>query len=77
VRAADPWERIAPMAVEDEEEVPGRRVPVQTREAQALDRRLRRHPDRVVPVLSEPEGARFRLVKAGDDWRIDSGYTLD
>jgi hypothetical protein len=27
--------------------------------------------------LSEPEGARFRLVKTGDEWRIDSGYTLD
>jgi hypothetical protein len=27
--------------------------------------------------LSEPQGARFRLVKTGDEWRIDSGYTLD
>jgi hypothetical protein len=27
--------------------------------------------------LSEPEGARFLLVKTNDVWRIDSGYTLD
>ena len=26
--------------------------------------------------LSEPEGARFLLVKTNDVWRIDSGYTL-
>jgi hypothetical protein len=26
--------------------------------------------------LSEPEGARFLLAKLGDEWRIDSGYTL-
>jgi uncharacterized protein YdbL (DUF1318 family) len=26
--------------------------------------------------LSEPQGARFLLVKVGSDWRIDSGYTL-
>jgi hypothetical protein len=26
--------------------------------------------------LSEPEGARFLLAKVGDEWRIDSGYTL-
>jgi hypothetical protein len=33
--------------------------------------------DRARAGLSEPEGARFRLVKTGDEWRIDSGYTLD
>jgi hypothetical protein len=27
--------------------------------------------------LSEPPGARFLLVKTSDEWRIDSGYTLD
>jgi hypothetical protein len=27
--------------------------------------------------LSKPEGARFLLVKTDDEWRIDSGYTLD
>lgn len=27
--------------------------------------------------LSEPPGARFLLVKTNDEWRIDSGYTLD
>jgi hypothetical protein len=27
--------------------------------------------------LSEPSGARFLLVKTNDEWRIDSGYTLD
>lgn len=32
--------------------------------------------DRATAGLSEPEGAQFRLVKAGDVWRIDSGYTL-
>ena len=32
---------------------------------------------RATAGLSEPEGARFRLVKTGDEWRIDSGYTLD
>ncbi len=26
--------------------------------------------------LSEPEGARFLLLKVGTEWRIDSGYTL-
>lgn len=26
--------------------------------------------------LSEPDGARFLLVKVGGEWRIDSGYTL-
>lgn len=33
--------------------------------------------NRATAGLSEPKGARFRLVKTGDDWRIDSGYTLD
>jgi hypothetical protein len=33
--------------------------------------------DRAKAALSEPEGARFRLVKTGEEWRIDSGYTLD
>jgi hypothetical protein len=32
--------------------------------------------DRATAGLSEPEGAEFRLVKKGDEWRIDSGYTL-
>jgi hypothetical protein len=27
--------------------------------------------------LSEPPGAGFLLVKTNDEWRIDSGYTLD
>jgi hypothetical protein len=27
--------------------------------------------------LSEPPGARLLLVKTNDEWRIDSGYTLD
>jgi hypothetical protein len=31
---------------------------------------------RATAVLSKPEGARFLLVKTGDEWRIDSGYTL-
>lgn len=26
--------------------------------------------------LSEPPGARLLLVKTGEDWRIDSGYTI-
>jgi hypothetical protein len=33
--------------------------------------------NRATAGLSEPAGARFRLVKTGDEWRIDSGYTLD
>jgi hypothetical protein len=33
--------------------------------------------NRATAGLSEPEGSRFRLVKTGDEWRIDSGYTLD
>ena len=33
--------------------------------------------NRATAGLSDPEGARFRLVKTGDEWRIDSGYTLD
>jgi hypothetical protein len=32
--------------------------------------------DRATAGLSEPEGARFLLAKVGDEWRIDSGYTL-
>ena len=32
---------------------------------------------RATAGLSEPEGAHFRLVKTGDEWRIDSGYTVD
>ena len=31
---------------------------------------------RATAGLSEPDGARFLLVKVGGDWRIDSGYTL-
>lgn len=33
--------------------------------------------NRATAGLSEPEGAQFRLVKTGNEWRIDSGYTLD
>jgi len=32
--------------------------------------------DTATAGLSEPEGARFVLVKVGEEWRIDSGYTL-
>jgi hypothetical protein len=32
--------------------------------------------DRATAGLSEPEGARFLLVKVGGEWLIDSGYTL-
>src|SRR5436309_9289482 len=32
--------------------------------------------DTATAGLSEPQGARFLLVKVGSDWRIDSGYTL-
>ena len=32
--------------------------------------------DSAIAGLSEPEGAHFVLTKVGDDWRIDSGYTL-
>jgi hypothetical protein len=32
--------------------------------------------NRATAGLSKPAGARFRLVKTGDEWRIDSGYTL-
>jgi hypothetical protein len=32
--------------------------------------------DTATARLSEPEGARFLLAKVGDEWRIDSGYTL-
>jgi hypothetical protein len=34
------------------------------------------HGDTATAALSEPEGARFVLTRIGDDWRIDSGYTL-
>ncbi len=34
------------------------------------------HGKRATAELSQPEGARFLLVKVGGDWRIDSGYTL-
>ena len=34
------------------------------------------HGDTATAALSEPEGARFVLARIGDDWRIDSGYTL-
>jgi hypothetical protein len=33
--------------------------------------------NRASASLSEPPGARFLLVKTSDEWRIDSGYTLD
>jgi pimeloyl-ACP methyl ester carboxylesterase len=32
--------------------------------------------NRATAGLAEPEGARFLLAKIGDEWRIDSGYTL-
>ena len=38
VRAASRGERIPPVPVENEEQVPGRRVPVEAAEAQAVDR---------------------------------------
>jgi hypothetical protein len=34
------------------------------------------HGDTATALLSEPEGARLLLVNAGNEWRIDSGYTL-
>jgi hypothetical protein len=34
------------------------------------------HDGTATAGLSEPEGARFALARIGDDWRIDSGYTL-
>ena len=34
------------------------------------------HGDTATAALSEPEGARFVLVKVGDEWRIDSGYQV-
>jgi hypothetical protein len=33
--------------------------------------------DTATAGLSEPKGARFVLARIGDDWRIDSGYTLN
>ena len=32
--------------------------------------------DTATAMLSEPEGARFLFAKVGDEWRIDSGYTI-
>jgi hypothetical protein len=32
--------------------------------------------DTATAGLSEPRGARFVLARIGDEWRIDSGYTL-
>jgi hypothetical protein len=37
---------------------------------------VRRQAHTATAGLSEPQGARFLLVKVGSDWRIDSGYTL-
>jgi hypothetical protein len=34
------------------------------------------HGDTATAALSEPEGARLLLVNDGNEWRIDSGYTL-
>jgi hypothetical protein len=34
------------------------------------------HGNTATAGLSEPQGARFLLVRVGDEWRIDSGYTL-
>ena len=34
------------------------------------------HGNRATARLPEPDGARFVLVKAGGEWKIDSGYTL-
>ena len=34
------------------------------------------HGDRATARLPEPDGARFLLVRAGGEWKIDSGYTL-
>jgi hypothetical protein len=34
------------------------------------------HGGKATAALSEPEGARLLLVKDGNEWRIDSGYTL-
>jgi hypothetical protein len=33
--------------------------------------------NRATAGVSKPEGAQFLLVKTDDEWRIDSGYTLD
>jgi hypothetical protein len=33
--------------------------------------------NRATVGVSKPEGAQFLLVKTNDEWRIDSGYTLD
>ena len=34
------------------------------------------HGNTATAGLSDPEGARLVLAKAGGEWRIDSGYTL-
>jgi hypothetical protein len=34
------------------------------------------HGDTATAGLSQPEGARLRLVKVDGEWRIDSGYSL-
>jgi hypothetical protein len=46
---------------------------------EAADDSMEIHVDgnRASAGLAEPAGARFLLVKTGEDWRIDSGYTLD
>jgi hypothetical protein len=33
--------------------------------------------NRATAALSKLEGTQFVLLKRGDEWRIDSGYTLD
>jgi hypothetical protein len=33
--------------------------------------------NRATAGVSKPEGAQFLLIKTDDEWRIDSGYTLD
>ena len=34
------------------------------------------HGNRATARLPEPDGARFVLLRAGSEWKIDSGYTL-
>jgi hypothetical protein len=34
------------------------------------------HGNRATARLPEPDGARFMLLRAGGEWKIDSGYTL-
>src|SRR3712207_2629018 len=50
MRAGECRERVAPVTVEDEEEVAGRRVGVRTREVETFDRDHRRCVRRLVPV---------------------------